>query len=108
VRTPLPRLQLVAPAGTYTLLVGHPDARAPRFDLTGLRDVVAGTPTLATEMTPLVENPTFRSVARLAQDGGITHTGTRVLVWTVLAGALVVLTFFTLRLVRRDGTSPGA
>jgi hypothetical protein len=47
-------------------------------------------------------------VARLAQDGGITHTGSRVLVWTVLVGALVVLTFFTLRLVRRDGTSPGA
>lgn len=108
VRTPLPRLQLVAPAGTYTLLVGHPEARAPRYDVAGLREMIADAPTLAAAATPLVENPAFRAVARLHERGGITDTGSRVLVWTVLVGALLVLSVVTLRLVRRDGTSTGA
>jgi hypothetical protein len=108
VRTPLPRLLLVAPAGTYTLLIGHPEAHAPRYDLAGLRDVVAGTQTLAAETTPLVENPAFRALARLRERDGLTDRGSRVLVWAVLVGALVVLSVVTLRLVRRDGASTGA
>jgi hypothetical protein len=107
VRTPLPRLQLVAPAGTYTLLVGHPEAQAPRYDVAGLREMIADAPTLAADAAPLAGNPAFRAVARLHERGGITDTGSRVLVWTVLLGALLVLSVVTLRLVRRDGASTG-
>ena len=62
-------LYVTAPAGTYTLLVGFPDALAPSYELQHARDVVLSTASGAATTGPLEPNPAFARGARLAQDG---------------------------------------
>jgi len=95
-------LYLAAPAGQYFLLVGYPDAAAPRYELAAVRDVV-----LAVRSAPVVsgvfaKNPTYSTRARLLAGSTPARLAQRLGVWAVLLLAVAVLAGLTLRVVRRE------
>jgi hypothetical protein len=95
---PAPDLYFAAPPGDYALLVGHPDAEAPRYELARVRDVVLAATAGAADAAPLEENPAYRRGARwLAAPGA-----QKLLLWGALVLAVVVLALFTLALARRE------
>jgi hypothetical protein len=97
----LPEVFLVAPAGSYELLLGNPDVPAPRYELERVRDVVLAASSNAAEVGPLEPNPVYSLRARLGgEDGpsGLLQTG---LVWGGLLLAVAVLGALTLRVVRQ-------
>jgi hypothetical protein len=98
----LPELFLVAPAGDYVLLVGNPDAAAPRYELERVRDVVLAVSSNPARTGELEPNPSYSVRARLAAGGSPTELLQRVIVWGVLLAAVVVLGLLTLRVARRD------
>jgi hypothetical protein len=98
VRFPVPELYFAAPAGNYSLLMGNPEGRAPRYELARVRDVVLAVESADVALGGLEENPTYSARARLATDGGAQQA----LLWIALALAVVVLTVLTLRLARRE------
>jgi hypothetical protein len=100
---PLPELYFAAPAGDYALLLGDPEAAAPRYELARARDVVLAVAAGEADAGPLEANPDFRRAARLASDRGLRT----VLVWAAIGLAAVVLAVLTLRLARREGEGPG-
>ena len=93
-----------APAGDYFLLVGDPQASAPSYELTRVRDVVLAVSSAPVEARASGPNPDY-SRARLAIErrGDLVP---QVLLWTVLVAAVVVLTALTLRLARSGGDTP--
>src|SRR5262249_12797081 len=60
-----PELFLVAPAGDYTLLVGDPDAAAPRYELERVRDVILAVDSGDATTGALAGNPDYSLRARL-------------------------------------------
>lgn len=108
----LPEVFVVAPQGTYRLLLGNPDVPAPRYELERVRDVVLAASSNAAEPGALEPNPEYSLRARLAgEDGpsGMLRTG---LVWGVLLLAVAVLAALTLRVMREapppdDTEAPG-
>lgn len=102
----LPEVFLAAPEGSYQLLLGNPDVRAPRYELERVRDVVLAASGNAAKPGELEPNPAYSLRARLGgEDGpsGLLRTG---LVWGVLLVAVAVLGALTLRVVRQ-GPPPG-
>lgn len=97
---PVPDLYFAAPAGDYALLVGHPDAAAPRYELARVRDVVLAVSAGEAEAGPLEENPDYRAGARWLRGTG----AQRLLLWATLVLAVVGLGLLTLKLARREGT----
>ena len=95
-------LYLAAPAGSYALLLGNDEAKAPSYELERVRDVVLAVGTGAAEPAALIENPTYSLRARLATGEGLERTVPVVVLWVVLVAAVVVLTAVTLRLARRE------
>lgn len=100
VRTSAPELFLVAPAGQYELLVGNAAATVPRYDLDRVRDVVLGVHSGEASMGQLEPNPGYSRLAPLVSAERAGSLISQVVLWAVLAGAVVVLTAVTLRLVR--------
>ncbi len=98
---PVPELYFAAPAGSYALLLGDPDAVAPRYELERVRGLVLAVASVEAEAEELVENPAYSAGARLLSDG----VRQQVVLWLALAAAVVGLTALTLRLARR-GTRP--
>jgi hypothetical protein len=96
----VPHVLLAAPAGSYALLLGHPDAAAPRYDVERVRALVLGVEAEEARVGSLERNEQFRATARLTQGRG----PTRALVWAAIVLAVVVLGAFTLRLARRETT----
>ena len=102
----LPELFLVAPEGSYRMLLGNPDVPAPRYELEHVRDVVLAASSNAADPGALEPNPDYSLRARLGgEDGpsGLLRTG---LVWGVLLAAVAVLGALTLR-VMRQAPPPG-
>ena len=97
-RVLLPDLFLTAPEGRYALLLGSPDQRAPRYELERVRDVVLAVNSEPIGSGSLEPNPEFSLTARLRGRG----LQTRVLLWTVLIAAVLVLGGLTLRMTRRS------
>ena len=95
----LPELYFAAPAGEYALLVGHPDADAPRYELARVRDVVLAVPAGEAVAAPLAENPAYRAGARWLRGSG----AQQLLLWSALIVAVAGLGLLTLRLARREG-----
>ena len=95
-------LLLAAPAGRYALLLGDPEAEAPRYELAQVRDVVLALAPAPVEAGAAEDNPAFSRAARLA--GGA--SARQAAVWIALAGAVVLLGVLTLRAAR--GGQPGA
>jgi len=107
-RLRLPELFLAAPAGDYELLVGSPEAAAPRYELEQVRSVVlavSSNPASTGELTP---NPSYSVRARLTAGGSPTELLQRAIVWAVLLVAVVVLGLLTLRVARRGAPPPDA
>jgi len=101
-RVMLPELYLTAPAGRYSLLLGAPDANAPRYELERVRDVVLAVNSATIAVGPLERNADFSLQARLKGRG----FSQQVLLWVVLIVAVLILVYLTLRLARRE--SPGS
>ncbi len=97
-RVLLPDLFLTAPEGRYALLLGSPDQRAPRYELERVRDVVLAVNSEPIGSGSLEPNPEFSLTARLRGRG----LQTRVLLWTVLIAAVLVLGGLTLRMTGRS------
>ena len=91
-------LGFAAPAGTYSLLFGDAEALPPRYEIEQLHDLVfaleAGTATLG----PVEANPAYRAISSLRGAGW-----QRLVLWVVMAAAVLVLATLTLRLARQEG-----
>lgn len=98
-RLPLPDLYFVAPASEYALLLGHPEADPPRYELERVRARVLAAESADAQAGELAPNPDFRRRARWRTDRGLG----RVLLWGSLALAVSVLAGLTLKLARREG-----
>jgi hypothetical protein len=92
----LPNLYLTAPAGTYSLLLGAPDLDPARYDLERVRDMVLAVKADPVQAGDLQANPDFSLQARLTGSG----TRQRVILWSVLVAAVLILGGLTLRLAR--------
>lgn len=97
-RAPLPELYFTAPAGEYALLLGNPDAEAPRYELARVRDVVLAVSAGEAAAGPIQENPAYRPGARWLTGSGLQRT----LLWAALLLAVAGLAVLTLRLARRE------
>lgn len=101
--TLLPFIQLLAPSGHYSLLVGQPDATPPQYQLESVRGLVSQLDAPKAQLLgPLTENPDFTRLSRLRQ-GGATE---RAAVWAALGLGVLVLGAFTLRLLRKTPMEP--
>lgn len=101
VRVPLPEIFVAAVEGEYSLLLGSPEEKTPRYELSRVRNVVLAVRSTAAEPGDLLANPEFSLNARLGQSG----LQQSVLLWIALVGAAVVLVFLTLRLARKESPS---
>lgn len=90
-------LYVAAPPGRYALLAGDPDAEAPRYELARARDLALEVHAGAAVAGALGPNPDHVPPSRyrsaLLED---------VALWAVLALAILVLAFLTLRAARDD------
>lgn len=95
----LPSLLIAAPPGDYTLLAGNPDAEAPRYEITRVRDVVLDLRTVAADAGPGADDPDWSGVP-----GGWARRRAvleQVAVWGTIVLAAALLGWLTLRMVRR-------
>lgn len=97
-RFPLPEVFFAAPAGEYELLLGNPDAVAPRYELERIRGVVLAVESATSSAGPLSVNPDFRPGSRFFDREGLLT----IAMWAVVAILVVVLTVLTLRLARTE------
>jgi hypothetical protein len=100
-RVSLPDILFVAPAGQYTLLFGNPEAKAPRYELERVSDLVLAVDSTSVVAGELAENPGRGPFARFRGEGG----WQQVLLWGVLVLAALVLAWLTLRLARQDSAA---
>lgn len=103
VRVAVPALFVAAPAGSYTLLLGDPDATAPRYDVARARDVVLAVPATEATAGPAETNPELSEAARLTARGRPRRWLEQTAVWAVLLLAVAVLGVLTFRAARRPG-----
>ncbi len=97
-RLPVADLYFAAPAGEYELLLGDSEASAPRYELARVRKVVLAVASGVAKAGPLEENPAFASWKRLGSARG----AQKALLWVALALAIVLLSWMTLRLARKE------
>jgi hypothetical protein len=97
-RFPVPVVFFAAPAGSYSVLVGQPEATEPRYDLERARDVVLAVRSAPAEVGALEANADFSASARLASGEG----WQRALLWGAIVILVAFLTILTLRLARRE------
>ncbi len=93
---------VVAPAGRYRLLLGHPDADTPHYELGRTRDVVLSVGSNEARLGPLGANPEYSARARLTTGGGAGRALPQAILWTVLVAGVAVLTLITLRAAREE------
>lgn len=101
-RASLPELFLVAPAGTYSLLIGNPDVKAPRYELERVRSVVLAVSSNLATVAPLEANRDYSLAASLRGEDGPGSLLQAGLVWGVLLVAVAVLGILTLRVARQQ------
>jgi hypothetical protein len=94
---PVPEVFFAAPAGSYSLLVGQPEATAPSYDLERAREVVLALRAAPVEAGALEKNSAFSASARLASGEG----WQRAALWGAIVLLAAFLTVLTLRLARR-------
>lgn len=97
-RLPVADLFFAGPEGVYTLLLGNPEDSPPRYELERVRDVVLAVASGDAVASSLEENPAFSSRSRLATVKG----AQQILLWSVLGAAVLLLTFLTFRLARKE------
>jgi len=89
-------LLAVLQPGTYTLLLGHPDADAPTYELARIRPMVMAVQPVDAVLGDLAANPE-RPTVDLRGSGG-----EKVLVWVVILVAVLLLGFVTMRSAREE------
>jgi hypothetical protein len=87
-----------APEGEYELLLGHPDADPPRYELARVRDVVLAVASAEVAAAPLTVNPDFEPGFGAARRGALLEAA----LWVAIAALVVFLTALTLRLARQE------
>jgi hypothetical protein len=92
---PTRELVLVAPPGTYRLLVGDDDAAAPRYEIESVRGLLDTLPLDDATIGPLGPNPAYHAPSLFSRAGTTT-----VALWAVLLFAIVVLGGLTWRASR--------
>jgi hypothetical protein len=100
----LPELFVTALPGEYALLLGDPDASAPRYELERVRELVLAVPSGGVQAGALEANPAFSAARSLA----FGLRGRTLAVWVVLGVAVAVLAALTLRAARREDPDPPA
>ncbi len=98
VRTMVPDLYMAAEAGEFDLLLGFPDDRAPVYELERVRSAILAVPAAEIGAQPLARNPDFAASSRLAGSGA----AQRIILWSVLGLAVVVLLVLTFRAAGRE------
>ena len=99
-RVPAPVLYFPAEQGNYRLLLGNPTTEPPRYELERVRQVVLAAASTEVIAGPLEANSQSGPVARF-----LTRVrGPRLLLWVVIAVAMIVLSLLTLRLARTNPT----
>ena len=101
-RIPVAELFLLAPPGSYQLLLGNPAAEAPRYDVASVRNLALSEASVRIEAAALEPNPDYRVTARLLAGDRPRHVAERALVWASLLGAVAILAGITLRTVRHE------
>ena len=101
-RFPIPAIYFAAPEGSYSLLLGNPEAEAPRYEIARIRNVVLAVESVDATAKRVAQNPSYSAGARLVTESGVQQT----LLWIVLLIAVVFLGLLTLRLVRQDNQAP--
>ena len=96
----LPSLLVAAPAGTYTLLAGNPDAEAPRYEIDGARALLRELRNVPADAGDGRDNPAWTGTpgGTARRNAGLQQAA----IWGVIALAVAVLGFVTLRLVRQS------
>lgn len=97
-RFPLAAVFFAAPEGAYELLLGHPDADPPRYELARVRDVVLAVASTEVAAGPLTANPDFEPGFGSARRGALLQAA----LWAAIAVLVVFLTALTLRLARQE------
>ncbi|MCB1032726.1 MAG: hypothetical protein KDD47_02700 [Acidobacteria bacterium] len=97
-RLPVADLYFAAPAGSYELLLGDPEAEAPRYELSRVRRVVLAVAAGEATAGPLQKNPAFASWKRLGSAAGAQQA----LLWVAISAAVVLLSWMTLKLARKE------
>ena len=97
-RVPLPELYFAAPAGDYALLFGDLEARAPRYELEQVRDLVLAVDSTSVRAGAMTDNPARGALARFRGEGG----WQQILLWSALVMATGVLAGITLKLARQE------
>jgi len=101
-RVLLPEVFVTAPVGEYQVLLGRPSARAPRYEIARVRDMVlavASAPVVTGDLEP---NPKYSLTASVTTGSNRRKTLQQVLLWASLAVAVAVLAFLTFRLARKE------
>ena len=102
---PVPRVTFQAAPGDYRLLLGNQAAQTPSYELGGLRREVLAYAAVPLELPPLAAEPANPGYDRGISDY-IRDAPPRAILWTALAGAVVVLLVLTRRILTRpDGGS---
>jgi hypothetical protein len=97
-RSSVPDVYVAAEAGTYYLLLGYPGAAAPVYELERIRSTILAVPAGEAVLSELKPNPDFSSASRISRSGG----AQKLLLWGVLALAVIVLVIVTLRAARQE------
>jgi len=97
-RSAAPDVYLAATAGEYDLLLGHPDAEAPVYELERIRSTILAVGAAEVVAGELESNPAFRAASRLAGAG----TAQKTILWAVLGLAVIVLVVLTLRAAKQE------
>lgn len=99
----VPDVLLVAPSGEYALLVGDPNATAPRYDLARAREAILGATAGVIETGPLGPSPSYRVAVPEGNEGGGAE---QIALWGSLGLAVVVLAGLALKMARQEKGKP--
>jgi hypothetical protein len=97
-RIQVPTIYLAAQTGAYDLLMGFPAAKPPRYELEKIRSTVLAVPAGTVTSGPLEANPLFSAGRRLSGAANLQ----KILLWAVLALAVLILLVMTLRMARQE------
>jgi hypothetical protein len=97
--TMVPDLYMAAEAGDYHLLLGHPDDRAPVYELERVRSAILAVPAAEIGALELEANPGFSASSRIYGSA----LSQKIILWIALGLAVVVLVALTLRAARQEG-----
>jgi len=101
-REPQPEIYLVAKPGEYSLVLGNSDEMAPSYEINRVRPLILSVSGATATVGPLQPNPQFQRSARLTASG----TPERLALWGTLGLSVLVLSFLTFRMARREN-APG-